>query len=163
MSISVLPQPEPEYAYQYHLGDTVYIGAQKYEILSFDDDSVRLFDESFPLLNKEMDRTEFDRKVKENPHNDHLKVVVEETTEPQQAEVKSPYSQYLEIKKDYPDDIVMFEVGDFFEFYLKDAKTASDIMGLHLATRVSDGEYVSMCGIPKHKAEEYMQKILDEG
>ena len=57
----------------------------------------------------------------------------------------------------------MFEVGDFFEFYLKDAKTASDIMGLHLATRVINGEYVSMCGIPKHKAEEYMQKILDAG
>jgi len=58
--------------YQYHLGDKVYIGADEYEILSFDDELVRLYDYQWPLFNKEMSREEFDRKVKENPCNDHL-------------------------------------------------------------------------------------------
>ena len=60
--------------YEYHLGDTVYMGADEYEILSFDDDRVMLYDTQFPLFQKEMDRAEFDRRVQENPMNDHLKV-----------------------------------------------------------------------------------------
>ena len=67
-------EPQDETQYNYHLGDTVYIGADEYEILSFNDERVMLFDTQFPLFNKEMDRDEFDRKVRENPTNDHLKV-----------------------------------------------------------------------------------------
>ena len=65
---------EPTFDYEYHLGDTVYMGADEYEILSFDDERVMLHDTQFPLFQKEMDRAEFDRKVQENPMNDHLKV-----------------------------------------------------------------------------------------
>ena len=61
-------------AYAYHLGDTVYMGADEYEILSFNDERVVLHDVQFPLFQKEMERAEFDRKVRENPMNDHLKV-----------------------------------------------------------------------------------------
>ena len=60
--------------YEYHLGSTVYLGANEYEILSFDDERVMLYDTQFPLFNKEMTRAEFDSKVQENPLNDHLKV-----------------------------------------------------------------------------------------
>lgn len=60
--------------YEYHLGDTVYIGASEYEVLSFDDNRVMLYDPKFPLFNKEFTREEFDRKVRENPLNDHLRV-----------------------------------------------------------------------------------------
>ena len=67
-------EPQQEAQYAYHLGDTVYMGADEYEILAFDDKQVRLFDTQFPLFNKEMDRLEFDRRVRENPLNDHLKV-----------------------------------------------------------------------------------------
>lgn len=67
-------EPEQEAQYAYHLGDTVYMGSDEYEILAFDDKQVRLFDTQFPLFNKEMDRAEFDRRVRENPMNDHLKV-----------------------------------------------------------------------------------------
>ena len=56
----------------YHLGDTVHIGSSEYEVAAYDDETVRLFDISFPLLNKEMTRDEFDRKIRENPANDHL-------------------------------------------------------------------------------------------
>ena len=67
-------EPQQEAQYAYHLGDTVYMGADEYEILAFDDKRVVLHDVQFPLFQKEMDRAEFDRKVRENPMNDHLKV-----------------------------------------------------------------------------------------
>ena len=73
-------EPEPE-QYEYHLGNTVYIGASEYEILSFDDERVMLYDTQFPLFNKEMTRAEFDSKVRENPMNDHLKVTEKQPDE----------------------------------------------------------------------------------
>ena len=54
----------------------MYIGASQYEILSFDENRVMLYDFDMPLFNKELPREEFDRKVRENPMNDHLKVSV---------------------------------------------------------------------------------------
>ena len=69
-------EEEPEAQYEYHLGDSVYIGASQYEILSFDETRVMLYDFDMPLFNKELSREEFDRKVRENPMNDHLKVSV---------------------------------------------------------------------------------------
>ena len=73
LSIEQSETPENS-AYAYHLGDTVYMGADEYEILSFNDERVVLHDVQFPLFQKEMERAEFDRKVRENPMNDHLKV-----------------------------------------------------------------------------------------
>lgn len=67
--------------YEYHLGSTVYLGANEYEILSFDDERVMLYDTQFPLFNKEMTRAEFDSKVQENPLNDHLKVANKQSEE----------------------------------------------------------------------------------
>ena len=72
------PPPEPQKEYRYHLGDTVYIGTQEYELLSFDEKKVVLFDTQFPLFNKELTREEFDNRLKENPLNDKLLQVVEE-------------------------------------------------------------------------------------
>lgn len=74
-------EDEPEAQYEYHLGDSVYIGASQYEILSFDENRVMLYDFDMPLFNKELSREEFDRKVRENPMNDHLKVSVLPTEE----------------------------------------------------------------------------------
>ena len=67
--------------YEYHLGSTIYLGANEYEILSFDDERVMLYDTQFPLFNKEMTRAEFDSKVQENPLNDHLKVAEKQPEE----------------------------------------------------------------------------------
>ena len=69
----------PSEHYEYHLGDTVYIGASEYEILSFDDERVMLYDMEMPLFNKEFTRIEFDEKVRENSMNDHLKVPDQKT------------------------------------------------------------------------------------
>ncbi len=78
--ISILEKRVPHY--EYHLGDTVYIGADKYEIAGIKDNVVTLIDTKFPILNKQMSFDEFERKVKDNYSNDHLIVKEqEETTE----------------------------------------------------------------------------------
>ena len=74
------PPPEARKEYRYHLGDTVYIGTQEYELLSFDEKKVVLFDTQFPLFNKELSREEFDNRLKENPLNDRLLQAVEEAS-----------------------------------------------------------------------------------
>ena len=105
-----LAEKEPEEAeisqdvkYEYHLGDKVYIGASEYEILSVDDERVMLYDYDMPLFNKEFSRTEFDRKVRENPMNEHLIVKEEpaeernETEEVQTNMGSMPIEDYREI------------------------------------------------------------------
>lgn len=73
----IIEEPtEEKYEYQYHLGDRVYIGADEYEILSIGISNVVLYDFRYPLFNREMSKEEFDRKVQENPANNHLKVKV---------------------------------------------------------------------------------------
>ncbi len=64
--------------YLYHVGDTVYIGADQYEISELTEESVWLQNVEFPLFGKEMSREELEEKLRENPANDHLKVVVTE-------------------------------------------------------------------------------------
>ena len=60
--------------YEFHNGDIVYIGADEFEIRAIDNDRTVLVDTSFPLYTKEMPREEFDKKVKENPANDKLRI-----------------------------------------------------------------------------------------
>ena len=98
-------EKEPEEAemlqdveYEYHLGDKVYIGASEYEILSVDDERVMLYDYDMPLFNKEFSRTEFDRKVRENPMNEHL-IVKEEPAKERNAKEPEPVVPAWEQKK----------------------------------------------------------------
>ena len=80
--------------YEYHLGDKVYIGADEYEILNIGDFDVQLYDFRYPLFNRIMSKEEFDRKVKENPSNDHLikkektNEIIEDTKEEIPTETK---------------------------------------------------------------------------
>ncbi len=70
---------------------------------------------------------------------------------------------YNAVKESHPDDIVLFQVGDFFEMYGEDAKTAAELLGLHLTTRpVSGAGRVEMCGIPAHALEQYVEKLRDK-
>ena len=282
-------EPQQEAQYAYHLGDTVYMGADEYEILAFDDKQVRLFDTQFPLFNKEMDRAEFDRRVRENPLNDHLKVkelpseektdkapafdigmgylgngltvwnrAVEENgdyqtiahisdegeiryyvdglpddvvvrieqaaaREQQKAlfaasyqvgdrvyldgkpfeitrvddwnvelmdrSVQNPqprlerkdsfmrlvqqnerssftdaYREYSKIKSANPDSLVLYQMGDFFEVYGKDAQTASEALELNLASRsIGGNQRTGMCGFPSNRLETYVNLLLDRG
>lgn len=158
-----------EYEYKYSLGASVYIGADEYEILSFDENRVMLFDKQFPLFNKEMTRAEFDSKVKENPMNDHLKVAVQPEKEKQIT--KRDYSryspvmqEYFKIKDEHPDTIILFQIGDFYEAMGDDAITVSQALSLHNTTRrITDTERIDMCGFPSHRLETYTDMLLDRG
>ena len=90
-------QPQ-DVQYEYHLGDKVYIGASEYEILSVDGERVMLYDYDVPLFNKEFSRTEFDRKVRENPMNEHL-IVKEEPAEERNEKEPEPLVPAWEQKK----------------------------------------------------------------
>lgn len=289
LSIEQSETPENS-AYAYHLGDTVYMGADEYEILSFNDERVVLHDVQFPLFQKEMDRAEFDRKVRENPMNDHLKVkelppeektdeapafaigmgylgngltvwnrAVEENGDYQtiahisnegeihyyvdglpedvvarieqaaaQEQQKSlfaasyqvgdrvyldgkpfeitrvddwnvelmdrseqnpqlrleskdnfmqlvqqnersnrftdAYREYGEIKKENPDSLVLYQVGDFFEAYGVDAQTVSEALELNLTSRfIGSNQRTQMCGFPANRLETYINMLLDRG
>lgn len=102
----IIEEPtEEKYEYQYHLGDGVYIGADEYEILSIGISNVVLYDFRYPLFNREMSKEEFDRKVQENPSNDHLKVKVSDikdniNEEPSNIEVNVKEEISLPIKEE---------------------------------------------------------------
>ena len=68
----------------YSLGDKVYLGVKEYEMLAIDDHMVRLYDPEYPLFNEELSRSDFDRRIAENPMNDQPK----ESSGEQTADVK---------------------------------------------------------------------------
>lgn len=68
--------------------------------------------------------------------------------------------QYLEIKSGYPDAILFFRMGDFYELFLEDAKIAAPLMDVALTKRQSD---IPMCGVPYHSADIYIQRLLGAG
>ena len=104
------PTEQESAEYAYHLGDKVYLGANEYEILHFDDERVTLYDTQFPLFNKELTRAEFDRKVRENPMNDHLKVTEKRPEEKAEYDLGFGYlgngltvwNRAAEVNGDYP-------------------------------------------------------------
>ncbi len=72
--------------------------------------------------------------------------------------------QYFDIKKDYPDAILFFRLGDFYEMFGEDAKVASRILQITLTTRdKGKQEPVPMCGIPHFSAESYITKLINAG
>ena len=226
------PVEQESAEYAYHLGDKVYLGANEYEILHFDEERVTLYDTKFPLFNKELTRTEFDRKVQENPMNDHLKVTEKQPEEKveydlgfgylgngltvwnravevngdyptvahispegeityyeenlpqsvrerieraaQQETAKEEkltddrlpefYRDYLAIKADNPDSLVLYQVGDFFEAYAEDAKVVAEALDLTQTTRaIGKNSRIAMVGFPQNRLETYLTMLNDRG
>ena len=72
-------------------------------------------------------------------------------------------TDYNAIKEAHPDDIVLFQVGDFFEMYGEDAKQAAELLDLNLTTRAIPGAgRVEMCGLPSHNLEQYVEELRDK-
>lgn len=72
--------------------------------------------------------------------------------------------QYLEVKKKYPDVILFFRIGDFYEMFLEDADTASRELQLFLTHKAcGNGKTIPMCGIPHHAYLSYVQKLVERG
>ena len=84
-------------------------------------------------------------------------------TEPIHIETETAVWEYNEIKSAHPDDIVLFQVGDFFEMYGEDARQATKLLELALAARPIPGAgRVEMCGIPAHHLEQYTEKLREQ-
>jgi len=80
------------------------------------------------------------------------------------AKVTPSRQQYLDFKAQFPDAIVMFRLGDFYEMFDDDAHTAARELDLVLTSRpVSKGERVPMCGVPHHAVEGYIAKLVERG
>lgn len=92
-----------------------------------------------------------------------------ENTAPEPAsplsQVTPLYQGYLNVKNDYPNDIVLYPLGDFYEVLGVDAEFAAKTLDLHSTYRNIglDDERVPMCGFPSHVLEQYTQKLLDSG
>ena len=72
--------------------------------------------------------------------------------------------QYLDIKKDYPNAILFFRLGDFYETFDEDAETTSRELDLVLTSRnVAKGQRIPMAGIPYHAADNYISRLIDKG
>jgi DNA mismatch repair protein MutS len=74
------------------------------------------------------------------------------------------FRQYQAIKARYPDVLVLFRLGDFYEMFGEDAKIGSQVLQLVLTSReIGKGNRVPMCGVPHHAVERYIAKLLEAG
>ena len=81
----------------------------------------------------------------------------------QTAERSAAWNDYNAVKEAHPDDLVLFQVGDFFEMYGEDAKQAAGLLNMNLTTRNIPGAgRVEMCGVPSHNLEMYVEKLCDK-
>ncbi|MEL7400052.1 MAG: DNA mismatch repair protein MutS, partial [Pseudomonadota bacterium] len=73
--------------------------------------------------------------------------------------------QYLRIKADFPDTILFYRMGDFYELFYDDAKKAAQLLDITLTARgkSSDGQPIPMAGVPFHSAENYVAKLVKQG
>ena len=84
------------------------------------------------------------------------------------AELTPMMRQYMEIKEQNPDSILFFRLGDFYEMFGPDARTASRELDLALTTRDKDknksfDEKIPMCGIPYHASDAYIARLIAKG
>ncbi len=80
------------------------------------------------------------------------------------AELTPMMKQYMQVKKECPDAILMFRLGDFYEMFFEDAKTASRELELTLTGRsCGQEERAPMCGVPFHAADSYITRLVAKG
>ena len=72
--------------------------------------------------------------------------------------------QFLEIKAGYPDALLFYRMGDFYELFFEDAEIASRALSITLTKRGQHlGEDIPMCGVPVHSAGDYLQRLIAQG
>lgn len=72
--------------------------------------------------------------------------------------------QYFSIKQEYPDGLLFFQVGDFYELFFDDAKQAASFLGIALTKRGQhNGEPIPLCGVPVHALDHYLTKLIRGG
>ena len=86
---AAMDERRKEAQYAFSLGDTVQLGATTYTILGYDEHTVMLSDPKYPLLSEDMARDVFERRLRENPANDHLIIETEPTASNEETESKT--------------------------------------------------------------------------
>jgi len=73
--------------------------------------------------------------------------------------------QYLRIKAEYPDTLLFFRMGDFYEMFFQDAEIASKALQITLTSRktTKQGEDVPLCGVPYHAVDTYLARLIKQG
>ena len=80
------------------------------------------------------------------------------------AHVTPMMAQYLEIKAQYPDALLFYRMGDFYEMFFDDAVAAAEALDIALTRRGKHGgEDIPMCGVPVHAAEGYLLTLIRKG
>lgn len=169
--------------HQYTDGETVYIGAEEYVITSISDNFVVVAQANAPLFTTTYNKEEFEQKLLENPLNskylcetDTLSLAaadepdadvdldsndVEEAKEVSESKtITDDFAEYENVKRDYPESYVLYQVGDFYEAYREDAQEIAQMLDLRVTNHlVHDDLRVSMCGFPVYALERYLPTI----
>jgi DNA mismatch repair protein MutS len=84
--------------------------------------------------------------------------------EPSVVKLTPMLQQYLRLKERYPDAILLYRLGDFYEMFFEDAERASRLLDLTLTSRSKgDDARIPLCGVPHHSVQPYVQKLLEHG
>ncbi len=84
-------------------------------------------------------------------------------TETKKKKVTPLMQQYFDVKKKYPDAILLFRVGDFYETFGEDAVTASGVLGIVLTKRNNGGSDIALAGFPYHSLDMYLPRLVRAG
>ena len=114
---------------------------------------------------KEIDRNlEIIRKERQQEMEENEQITSVPVAEAAEPKYTPFYQGYLDVKAAYPDSIVLYQVGDFFEAFNDDAKTIAEDFDLQLTSRpISDTERAALVGLPKHNLENYVEKLQTQG
>ena len=84
---------------------------------------------------------------------------------PDELDAHTPMmQQYLRIKREHPDDLLFYRMGDFYELFYADAQRAAELLDITLTSRgQSAGEPIPMCGVPFHAADGYLARLVERG
>ena len=115
----------------------------------------RVEDAPAPMEELDQEQAEFDKSQEE-------KVLAD--TDTMEAQQPNPTVwEYNGVKERHPDDMVLYQMGDFFELYGEDAKTAATELDLNLTLRaIPGGGYVEMCGFPANRLEQVVEQLRDK-
>ncbi len=143
-------QKKSLFAASYQVGDRVYLDGKPFEITRVDDWNVELMDRSEQNPQPRLEsKDNFMQLVQQNERSNRF---------------TDAYREYGEIKKENPDSLVLYQVGDFFEAYGADAQTVSEALELNLTSRfIGSNQRTQMCGFPANRLETYINMLLDRG
>ena len=83
---------------------------------------------------------------------------------PDTAQLTPLMRQYFDIKKEFPDALLLFQVGDFYELFFEDAHKAAAFLGIVLTQRGTLGDQpIPLCGVPRHTVDHYLVKLVKGG